>query len=179
MDQLKAIWKWLLSWRKRDWDASDYPLRYREQIPSAEFESVYGTPPRWSLQVVNWWQMFGVGNTRAEAYTNFETRLADLRETGASLPRPGRGLPLEFTSSSVVERHEDLARDLFSQILDINYDECFISDQSSLYDFVFNESQASELADRIESLYQIELPDRQTLLVSEILEVIAAKRGTA
>ena len=92
MDQVRAVWKWLLSWRKREWGPSDYPLRYREQLPNAGFEAAHGTLPRWNLQVVNWWQMGGLGNTQAEAYADFEARFAALRAAETSLPRPGRGL---------------------------------------------------------------------------------------
>ena len=177
MNQLRALWKWLLSWRKREWSPSDYPLRYREQFPDPNLDPAHGKPPRWNLQVMNWWQMGGLGETREDAYADFEARFAMLREAGTPPPRPGRGLPLTFAASTVIERHEDLCRDLLSQILDLNYDECFISDESSLYDFVASKTEANQLAERIENHYRVVLPEREKLLVSEILKAIASARG--
>lgn len=178
MDQLRALWKWLASWRKREWGPADYPLRYREQLPDSELEAIQGTLPRWDLQVVNWWQMGGLGDTQAEAFADFEARFAALREDGTAPPRPGRGLPLVFASSTIIERHEALARDFVSQILDLNYDECFISDESSLYDFVSSESEATDLVARIETHYSLTLLPRDGLLISELVEAIATERGS-
>ena len=179
MNQVIVLWKWLLSLFKRDWSPLDYPLRYREQNLNTDIERVGKTTPRWNLQVINWWQMGGLGDTREEAFADFEARFASLRETGKLLPRPGRGLPPEFESTAIIERHQGLARDLLRQIFDLNYDECFISDLSSLYDFVGTEAEVGELATRIENYYQIEIPERENLLLSEILENIAVSRGAA
>jgi hypothetical protein len=176
MEQLRALWKWVLSWRKREWGPSDYPLRYREQFPDAGLP-VRGKLPRWNLQVINWWQMGGLGETRAEALSDFEARFAALRKTGTMPPRPGRGLPLTFATSTVIEQHEDLCRDLLSQVLDLNYNDCFISDESSLFDFVSSAVDANQLADRIESHYQLTLPERERLLISDILKAIGRARG--
>ena len=174
MDQLRAASKWLLSWFKGEWYAADYPLRYRDQHSDPDFERMHGPLPRWNLQVVNWWQMGGLGETRAAAFADLEARLAELRGTGEPLPRPGRGLPLSFASSCTIDRHSEIARDLFSHILDLNFDECFTSDESSLFDFVSGESEANQLAERIEQRYEIRLADRERLLISEILEAIAS-----
>ena len=176
MYRFRAFWKWFLSWFKNEWGPNDYPLRYREQGSESEIFRVGRTVPRWSLQVINWWQIGGIGDTREEAFSDFKASLAAVRESGKKLPRPGTGLPIEFASAKIIERHQNLAREFFREILNLDYDECFISDESSLYDFAASEAEAIELASRIESCFQIKLHDREKLLVSRILENIAESR---
>ena len=176
MEQLQTLWKWVASRANREWRPADYPIYYREQLASPEFEPEHGKVPRWTLQVVNWWQMGGSGDTKEEALADFEARFAAFVEAGNVPPRPGRGLPLQFVDTAVVERHEELAREFMREILNLDYDDCFVSDQSSLHDFLSSE-EAEEAVSRIERHYRIEVPDPEWLIVSEILEAIATSRA--
>jgi hypothetical protein len=54
------------------------------------------------------------------------------RARGQKVARPGTGLPTEFAPTYRIEEPPDLARDFFRRVLDMNYDECFISNASSL-----------------------------------------------
>ena len=173
MDQLTALQKFIASLAKRKWGPSDYPLRYREQLPDPEFDARWGTPPRWSVQVVNWWQMGGLGETPEAAFADFQGRFKSFVDAGSKPPRPGRGLRLEYASSAVVERYEPIARDFLRRILDAEYDQSFVSDQSSLYDWL-PPNEIEQAVAKIRETYGIDVPDQDRLVISEILEVIAS-----
>jgi len=42
---------------------------------------------------------------------------------------------IKYESSFEIEDYEEIAREFLAEIFDIDYDECFISDKSSLWDF--------------------------------------------
>jgi hypothetical protein len=67
--QAFALWKRLLSYRKRDWNLEDYPVIFRTQKIDPE-----PRPKRLQMQphiaqIVNWW-LCGTGETPAEARAN-------------------------------------------------------------------------------------------------------------
>jgi hypothetical protein len=45
-DQIRAIWKLCLSFRKRDWELSDYPVVFRTQEPDPATDYA---PPRFKF----------------------------------------------------------------------------------------------------------------------------------
>jgi hypothetical protein len=145
-DQLRAIAKYLTSFLKADWSIADYPLRYREQTKTDPRES------SWVVQIINWWAMTGVGESKEEAYRNLQERLAERRAAGARLPRPGKQVPIELASTNRVDRYPEIAERFLREVLGFaSGSAVFISDQSSLRDFGARDS----LHDYIEKTRQV------------------------
>ena len=153
-DWLKALLKYVLSLGRRSWGIDDYPLRFKHQ-PDA---TAAGVPIPWNVQVINWWQMSGSGNTRVEAYEDLKRSLARYWSSHGFLPRPGSHVPIEFASTAGVEKFEAIARDFLPRVLDLDFDSCIITDESSLNDFGVLDSDAGRTA-RIKELYGIEVSD--------------------
>src|SRR4030095_3676157 len=136
MQALKAFLKRILSYRKRAWSIDDYPIRISEQKAQRDSgQEGRMKLVRWSAQIVNWWQMSGHGETREEALSKLEASFRHFQATHDELPRPGTGAPIEFGSTNLIQKHDRLPREFVRRILDLNLDECFISDESSLWDF--------------------------------------------
>ena len=131
-----------------------------------------GKPIAWTDQVINWWQMAGHGDTRDQALANLRVSFETFRSRHDVLPRPGSGAPLEFASSHLVERYETLARDFLQRLLGLNHDDCFISDQSSLWDFNGGDSNDT-LYRKISDLYGVDVSDVDSARLGKILEKIA------
>jgi hypothetical protein len=146
----------VLSYRKTTWTIEDYPVRLQRQDVESMKPPVRGKPIVWSAQVINWWQMAGHGDTREDAVANLRISFENFRNSHEVLPRPGTGAPLEFAPSHLIEQHEVLARDFLRRVLDLSYDECFISDQSSLWDFHESDSNGA-LYRKISDLYGVDV----------------------
>src|SRR5437879_3227338 len=124
LSYLRRFVAWVLSFRKRDWSVRDYPVRLRRQ----------SSPPLWLAQIHGWW-VIGSGETREDALADLQKLLDDHRQRDGALPRPGVSVPLELAPFEFMSRNADLARDFFPPILGVDYDDCLITDQSSVWDF--------------------------------------------
>ena len=129
MEQLLASFKWAMSFFKSEWELKDYPVRFREQ--GKEDPSI----PRWSAQIVNWWQISGVGDTKQEAWQNLLESFCAAKEYKGRLPRPGTGFPIEFASSDELDRYWHVASRILEEVLGYDPNGIFVSDESSLWDF--------------------------------------------
>ena len=74
------------------------------------------------------------------------------------MPRPGTKVALEYTSTRYIDSYEEIARDVLTNVLDLDYDGCFISDESSLLDFPFFDSLEEPIA-KIKQLYGVDVSD--------------------
>ncbi|MCA1600220.1 MAG: hypothetical protein LC776_00770 [Acidobacteria bacterium] len=159
LNHVKAGFKYLLSFRKDEWNVSDYPIRFRHFSASEEDVSRGRLKPiPWSAQIINWWQMDGLGDTKEAAFTDLKAKLQTFKEEGKFLPRPGTELPIEFAPSDRVSLHWEIAEDFFKRILEMNYQECWISDQSSLWDFHREESN-DHLHEKVWEAYRVDISD--------------------
>lgn len=176
---IKAGIKYLFSFRKNEWSLSDYPIRYRhfEASPDDAAHDRWQLIP-WSAQVINWWQMQGGGNSKAEAFSDLQAKFSKLKEEGKSLPRPGTGLPLEFASTVRVSLYDDTANDFFRRVLEMNYGECWISDESSLWDFHGEESN-EHLHQKVWEAYGVDVSDIDDGNLVKIFERIENREGGA
>jgi hypothetical protein len=88
---------YLRSFTKSDWQIPDYPLRFRRQGLNPQD---YGRLklPAWSVQVINWWQLDGLGDTKEEAYLDLKANFERLKAEGGELPRPELDCPLNSLS---------------------------------------------------------------------------------
>lgn len=170
--QIKAGIKYLLSFTKDEWQLSDYPIRFLhfkpspDDLPQQRFKLMI-----WSTQIINWWQMDGLGGTKEEAYADLEAKFNKLKNDGERLPRPGTGLPIEFAAREQVSRHDDIAEDFFKRVLDKDYRDCWISDESSLWDFHTEESN-EHLHKKIWEAYRVDVSNIENGNLVKIFERI-------
>ena len=172
--QLKAGAKYLLSFATTDWQLTDYPIRFRH----FDIGNATGRLKQfaWSAQLINWWQMDGHGDTKQQAYEDLEIKFNKFRADGKTLPRPGTGLPLEFASTDRIRFFDDIADNFFTRVLDMNYRECFVSDESSLWDFHTEESN-THLHKRIWDCYRVDTSDIEDGNLVKIFERIENRPG--
>jgi len=163
--------KYLLSFTKSDWQLSDYPLRFRRQKLKPDEDYGRLKLPAWNVQVINWWQLGGLGDTKEQAYLDLKANFEKLKAEGTVLPRPGAGLPIEFAVSEKVESHTILAADFFEKILGMDYRDCFITDESGLWDFHMEESN-DHLHRKIREVYGVDVSDIEDAKLVKIFERI-------
>jgi hypothetical protein len=165
--------KYILSFRKSEWLLADYPIRVREfREPIALPPNSHLTPVRWSAQILGWATVQGHGDTRDEALANlaavFQRRVA----SGKALPRPGtKHLDIEFASADRVAGVEDLAPRFFAEVIEMDYADCYISNESSLWDF-HAESDNEHYFGRIADIYGVNVRDIESGNIVDILERI-------
>jgi hypothetical protein len=170
--QAFALWKRLLSYRKRDWELGDYPVVFRTQEidPKPQPKRLQMQPH--IAQIVNWW-LCGTGETLAEALANleevFRNASAARKAETKLLPRPGVNPPIEFASSTRIEAVGELSDDFIHKILE--YEWAMISDESSLWDF-HSEETNDALIEKIRLVYGVDVSDIESANLCEILERI-------
>jgi len=82
------------------------------------------------------------------------------------------------TTTERVARHEDVARGFLPRILGIEFDQCFISDESNLCDFHCEDSNEA-CFQRIQQVYGVDVSDIESGNLAEIFERIKANQGAA
>ncbi len=172
-DNIKATWKELLSYTKTTWDLDDYPLRFKKQTGTPGQYNVGELKP-WVVQIINWWTMTGLGDTKEEAYQMLKNNFDSYRQLN-NPPRPGTATPLQFADTSRADKLEDIAVDFFEKILNLNYYECFISDDSDLGSFGKDDS---ETLNKINSVYNLGLTDLADGNIVRLLTLIKDKKGS-
>jgi hypothetical protein len=153
---VNVLIKYLSSFFKSDWQLKDYPLRFICQKNQDAFGRFKPIP--WTVQIVNWPAMNGYGDTKAEAYNRLVENFNNRKESGLKIARPGTGLPIEFASTANIDNYEEVAAQFLRQILSMDYKNCWISDESSLWDF-HGEETNDHLHRKIYEIYGINVSD--------------------
>jgi len=65
LDQTRALRKFVLSFRKREWTIDDYPVKVTDHGPVEAKGRL--KPSRWTAQIINWLHMRGDADTREGA----------------------------------------------------------------------------------------------------------------
>ncbi len=159
--QLIALRKYLASFFKRDWELTDYPIVLRHQnpdTPAPPIKNLKLVP--WCATIVNWINIIGFGDTKEEALADLKRCFDEYKLAHGSVPRPGTRVPLQLPPVNEIQKHVPMARDFFARILNMDFDECFISDRSSLWDFPYedDEDEAAVFA-KIEQVYGVDVSD--------------------
>lgn len=176
-----CLWKYCLSFLKRDWSVGDYPIRIRKNQP-LDFDLATAFPDAkteaYLAQIINWWALSGGGDSPeqakaalADAFASFK---AERLQDGIPLPRPGTSVPLEFASQERVNRHPELQRDFFHKVLELEW--AWVSDETSLKD-LSPEAGTSSLVEKIRAVYGVDVSDIESGSLAEILERIAGERS--
>jgi len=171
---LSVVWKYLCSFFKREWSAEDYPIRVRHLDSSAADHTARWKPFRVDAAVINWWQMSGGGETEADAVKDLATKLEAREARGERLPRPGTGLPIEFAARGRIEAHHRLAADFAKRVLGLDISDCFISNESSLWDFQADEDNTL-LYNKIMLIYGVDVSDIENANLADIFDRLAAR----
>jgi hypothetical protein len=133
-------------------------------------------PKPWVAQIEGW-GMVAPGDTREEALFVLQQMLDGYREDHGTLPRPGTYVPPQFAPFEFMSRNEDLAREFFPPIVGCDYDDCLITDASSVWDFPV-EFDAGDLARKVLLLFDTDITDlAHDGNIAAILDRIAAKRS--
>ncbi|HKF48362.1 MAG TPA: hypothetical protein VKB38_13455 [Terracidiphilus sp.] len=167
---VRMLWKRCISYRKREWSLSDYPVVVREQkdVPanSRYFARILG------------WNIDGLGETPEDALREMEhwydTRKTALQSEGKPIPRPGTKVPVQFASQDRAKAQDDLLQDFIHRVLDLKW--AFISDESTLFHFQ-PDGKTDPLVARIMEVYGVDVSDVVDGNVATILERIAAARN--
>ena len=70
-------------------------------------------------------------------------------------------VPIEFAPTTEIDQYSLIAHDFFQKILEMDFDYCFVSDESSLWDFP-NTSDEARVFELIKRTYQVDVSDIQT-----------------
>ena len=174
--RLLARWKYLLSFRKSDWDLDDYPIVVRKQeddgpapFPALN-DPVQFTMPAYVARVVNW-NLDGFGGTRAEALADLRERFTKACARRSSKPRPGTDVPLEFASQERIAARQALADEFVRDVLGV--EDAWLSDESSLWHFTLGGS-LDEYYAKILLFYGVDVRDVPDGNIAAILDRIAA-----
>lgn len=90
--------------------------------------------------------------------------------------RASRAPELSFASCEQVEALEDVFREFIPNMFGCAYDECFISDQSSLTDFTVDDDELANIQVRLRALYDIDVADLPDDRLVTIVRSIAESR---
>ena len=152
---LLKLSKYFLSFFKKDWNIEDYPIVIKNNSNSNFISSDRLKVVRWVVIVLGWLHMQGNGDTKEEALLDLHNKFINAKK-GGNLPRPGTTTPLILASTEGIKKYSDLALDFFDKILDVNYNEVFISDESSIWDFVL-EGDLALYYEKIKDAYGIDV----------------------
>lgn len=125
-----------------------------------------------NAQIVNWRLMFGFGDSKEMALADLKNNF-DKFKMKNKLPRPGTKVPIkvEFASTREIENYDFIAADFFRKVLRMNYYDCFISDESSLWDFHDKETN-EHLSEKIREIYEVDVSDIESGNLVEIFKRI-------
>ena len=165
-----AFYKRLLSYTKTKWNLDNYPLRYRIQTDPNDKEL-----KPWVVQIINWWTLSGLGNTKEEAYEMLQEKFENYKKNNKILPRPGCSVPLQYAETTAVDNLESVAVDFFDKILGNDYYKCFISDESSLIHFGL---ENDEVLQKINQTYGLNLKELGDGNIVRILTLIEEKNNS-
>jgi hypothetical protein len=136
-NRIVAFWKYCLSFRKHDWELSDYPVAIREHKFNPDYSSPRFTQHRYVACIINW-AVTGGGETPQEAVSDLQNKFQSIKSAWKLeerfLLRPGTVGPLEFASQERVKANQDLSEEFIRRVL--NLDWAWISDESSLWAFI-------------------------------------------
>jgi hypothetical protein len=173
--------KYLLSFLKSKWELRDYPIRYFNQHGKNNLKVIekigHSSLPKWRVQIINWQLLFGLGETKTEAYLDLEQKFSEHKKNASNLPRPGAKVAMKFEKAPIekVQLYENIAEHFFIHIIKMNYRDVLITDLSSIWDFPVEDSD-EEMSRKIALRYGVDVSEliKKGFLV-EIFERINEK----
>ncbi len=114
--------------------------------------------------------MAGGGDTKQGALEDLRNHFDRFKAENKQLPRPGTKVPIQFASTTRIERHPKLAKDFIQRIFGLEW--AFISDESSLWDF-HKEETNDTLVQKIRATYGVDVSDISSGNLADIFDRIA------
>ena len=84
----------------------------------------------------------------------------------------------ELASTKEIDAHTEEAREFFARVLDFDFDECLVTDESLICDFA-PDVPLDELHARIVAAYRVDISDLGHATIADALREIAKRRPTA
>jgi hypothetical protein len=180
MVDLKAVSKYISSFFKTNWTLEDYPVRFQHFRVDESGAGRRLTPVPWMARVTNWPLMFGHGQTKEEAYADLKRHFEKYKGESQTLPRPGTRVKpkIELAPTVEIEQYEPLAGEFFEKVLAMNYGECLVTDESSLWDF-HGEETNEEYHRKIVEVYGVDVSDVESGNLVQIFKRISAQERLA
>lgn len=181
MDRLRSFSKWLTSYLKPEWTATDYPLRWSGPDEAAEprvrlsdMEGAELPQAPWSVTIVDWPLMSRSGSSREEALAALNTSLARCQAEEGSLPRPGTAPPLKVAGDARIEAQRAIVDRILIGALGFPPEDVWVSDGSCLSDFAVEDGvEVAELQTRIGRMYDVDISHIEDGNLATIAEYIA------
>lgn len=173
--QLLARWKYLLSFRKSNWDFEDYPVIVRKQGNAGQSwgEDARFTTPPYIARMVNWTGLDGFGDTPVAAKQDLKEAFDRACARRGSQPRPGTEVPIQLAPPAKIEVTPELKQEFLHSVLGVEW--ALITDETELWHFALGGS-VKDLYEKIDALYGINVRDVPDGKVARILERISAAR---
>jgi predicted RNase H-like HicB family nuclease len=132
----------------------------------------------WEAELLEFFALKAAGQTREEAIQElerlFSERVAYMEAAGKPLPVPGEEPEMMFSTSAQIDAQAAMARDFFQRVLDMNYDDVFVSDATRLEEFGTFET----LRTRIKSVYGVDIgPELERPLWMVLGQIRQLSRG--
>ena len=170
ISRLRRFWKYAASFVATNWSLDSYPIRIRESTPAWDLPpDSHLKPVKWTAQIDGWPTMGGHGDGRDEAFANLAERFQQYVASGKALPRPGTDhMDIEFASTDRLAEVEYLAPRFFDEVIGMDYGDCLITDESSLWDF-HAEADNEQFFARIQEIYGVNVRDIESGRIVDIL----------
>lgn len=128
----------------------------------------------WEAQLLEFFALIATGQTQAEALQElqrlFTERQIYYAAIGKPMPIPGEAFDEIFSSTSRTDAQAALARDFFKKVLQLDYDDVFLNDASTLEEF----GDVSAIRNRVFSLYGVDIGLEAERPIWVLLELIRA-----
>ena len=92
-------------------------------------------------------------------------------------PITGKELHIELASTEQIDAYAGEAREFFARVLDFDFDDCLVTDESLICDFAL-EVPIEELHAKIVAAYRVDVSDLGHATIVDVLREIARRRPT-
>ncbi len=174
---LLTKYKYILSFLKSDWTLKDYPVVFIQADPDAPSCPGLCAAPPWTASIAGWFPMFGFGETKEEAYADLQRQFGNYKAGGGTLPRPGTIKFPESAPTTELDSYDELVDDFIEKILELDPSTCWITDWSSLGEFIFKTDE--EYKQKIAEVYGVDVSDIESGNLVEILQRIRENQKSA
>jgi len=165
-ENLKLLYKYLLSHLKNKWSLGDYPI-------STKMQTGVSDNSRWSVRISNWAVMGGLGATKEKAFLDLKENFSKYaKQKKNKLPRPGTKVPLKFAENKLINKHPKLLDDFILRILEMNREKIlYISDISTICDF-YPKKTLKTYVKKIKKVYAVDVSDVKDGNIAKILNKV-------
>jgi hypothetical protein len=174
LTHVKAASKYLLAFRRRQWELGDYPLRYVDQVAKGREPTGRLQLPRWHVQIINWWTMSGSGETPESALAVLTENFNRYRSE-KPLPHPGTRVPLEIAATIEIEKRMPKLQEFASKVLGHEPGSYFVSDESSLWDFSRDDTLEPVFA-KVRDVYGVDVSDVPGATIWKVLDRVGGPK---